>query len=265
MSKKNEGEQVISSAALTPKPKFSERHPVIYGFFAAIFGLIIFVCVILFVGNVWNLIDASTGYNAPFFGQRASVIVSDSMSFVNPSNKDDLEDYPDRIYKNDLVLANDDFTFDSLKEGDVILVRNENIVICHRLIQKFVDEKTGEQMIVTRGDANSNIDTPWDYDDVIGRVYYVIPGIGRYVLFFQSAYGLLAICACVMFLCLGALASSVIESRRIERCVVEYNAELSTEMDKQEAIPLPAGSRCFGRTAYIATKGDLKSGENLPF
>lgn len=168
-----------------------------------LFGIVLFVLAFFLVGNVWNFVDEKTGYRHPFLGFRSAVVVTDSMSFVNDANKDELKDYPERIYKDDVVLARMDFTFDTLEKNDVILFVYEDVgLVCHRVYDTYVEDD-GTEMVVTRGDANAMLDDPIPFTNVVGRVYDVIPKVGAAILFFQSPYGLLAVSLVIFFVCLG--------------------------------------------------------------
>lgn len=247
--------------ALLPNPRLKEKHCLIYGILNFLFALIIIICVILFVGNLWNTIDSLTGYNAPFFGLRASVVISPSMSFVNEANKDELEGYDNQIQVNDLVLSDNDFTFDSLQFGDIILYNDDGTLICHRLVDKFVDDETGEEMVVTRGDANTAIDTPTSIDNVVGVVYSIVPGIGEAVRFLQSPYGLLGICAVVFCATAGVLVTGKLNDSKEKKDLGKANEEVKEKFEPN----LPTGTESVSRSIVIASKADVKPDEFEPF
>ena len=56
-----------------------------------------------------------------------------------------------------------------IKEDDVIVYKNEDKLITHRLIK--LDENT----LITKGDANNVQDAPITKDMVMGKVIFVIP------------------------------------------------------------------------------------------
>ena len=66
----------------------------------------------------------------------------------------------------DEINLNDIVTFFSSDGHDVIT---------HRVIDVLIDQ--GEYTLITRGDANNTDDPPLNYDRVIGRVTYSVPGV----------------------------------------------------------------------------------------
>ena len=61
---------------------------------------------------------------------------------------------------------------DDVKENDIIVYKEENNYITHRLIKKDNDEYT------TKGDANNSEDTPIKSEQVLGIVTKIIPKVG---------------------------------------------------------------------------------------
>lgn len=153
-------------------------------------GLVFFLIALVLVSSCWSWVDRASGYNAPFFGLRASVISSESMETVNPEYEDFLEGHDDRYRKNDVVIARMPSSFEELELYDVILFLDEDLgLICHRIVQ--IDEDTGK--IWTRGDANNRLDGVVDFEDVKGKVVSSVPGIGVVTLYLNSPYGLLGV------------------------------------------------------------------------
>lgn len=116
------------------------------------------------VAVVWVVIWASFGSN-PFY-----VVSSGSMEPV--------------LKVNDVLIVRDGGSWGDLKVGDIIVFNRpdgEDRVIVHRIID--IDEDSdGDRTIRTKGDANPSsipgTDFPIKEDDYIGRVVYVVPGIG---------------------------------------------------------------------------------------
>ena len=161
-----------------------------YPFLRCLKGFVFFLIALVLVSSCWSWVDRASGYNAPFFGLRASVISSESMEAVNPEFEDFLEGHDDRYRKNDLVIALMPSSLEELEVYDVILFLDDDLgLICHRIVQ--IDEGTGK--IWTRGDANNRLDGVVDFDDVKGRVVSSIPGIGVVTLYLNSPYGLLGV------------------------------------------------------------------------
>ena len=113
---------------------------------------------------VWLVIWVTFGSN-PFY-----VVSSGSMEPV--------------LNVNDVLIVRDGGSWGELKVGDIIVFNRpngEDRVIVHRIVN--IDEDAdGERTIKTKGDANPSsipgTDFPIKKNDYIGRVVYVVPGIG---------------------------------------------------------------------------------------
>lgn len=81
---------------------------------------------------------------------------------------------------------------ETVQEGDVIAFRSGNSVISHRVVKNRV----GEGEFITKGDANQENDmNPVKYAELIGRVSWHCPGLGKLLEVCTSAVGkLYAIC-----------------------------------------------------------------------
>jgi len=113
---------------------------------------------------VWLVIWVSFGSN-PFY-----VVSSGSMEPV--------------LQINDVLIVRDGGSWAELKVGAIIVFNRPDggdRVIVHRIIE--IDEDAdGDRTIRTKGDANPSpipgTDYPIKEDDYIGKVVYVVPGIG---------------------------------------------------------------------------------------
>lgn len=77
-----------------------------------------------------------------------------------------------------------------LRLGDVISYRNPaepRVLVSHRLVQ--IDYTTGR--LVTKGDANYAPDIAVPYNNVVGVVYEVIPGLGTVIDWLHQPVGLI--------------------------------------------------------------------------
>lgn len=113
---------------------------------------------------VWLVIWASFGSN-PFY-----VVSSGSME--------------PKLQINDVLIVRDGGSWDDLKVGDIIVFNRPeggDRVIVHRIVE-INEDSDGGRTIRTKGDANPSsipgTDFPIRKDDYIGRVVYVVPGIG---------------------------------------------------------------------------------------
>ncbi len=100
---------------------------------------------------------------------------------------------------------------EDLPEGEVIAFRSGNSVVSHRLVRN--NRVEGE--LTTKGDANAGEDlNAVPYGDVIGRVTYHVPVLGRLLFLFTNDIGkLYVICFAASGVMLNLLAS-VLRSRR---------------------------------------------------
>jgi signal peptidase I len=85
---------------------------------------------------------------------------------------------------NDVLIVRDGGSWNGLNVGDIIVFNRPeggDRVIVHRIADIDLD-RNGEMIIRTKGDANPasipGTDYPIRQDDYIGKVIYVIPGIG---------------------------------------------------------------------------------------
>ena len=71
-------------------------------------------------------------------------------------------------------------------EGEVIAFQSGDAVVAHRVMRNAIDE----QAFVTKGDANPAIDfNSVPYSELIGRVSFHIPYIGRVLMLYASPAG----------------------------------------------------------------------------
>lgn len=114
------------------------------------------------------------------FGWSWAVIISGSME--------------PEILVDDLIVVHEEPAY---AVGDVITYESGRSVITHRII-----EETPEGFI-TKGDNNNTQDREAvPQDAVVGKVRWVIPGVGRYIEFMRSPLGML---------CLVLLGAGLIE------------------------------------------------------
>jgi len=110
---------------------------------------------------------------------------------------------------NDVLIVKDGYSnsFDSLKIGDVIVFHAaaEDRVIVHR-VAEIQTGTHGERIITTKGDANDasipGVDNPIRVSQYIGKVVYVIPGLGLItkVLSPPVNYIIIAVILAVLFI-----------------------------------------------------------------
>jgi signal peptidase len=123
------------------------------------------VIVVAGVAIVWAVLWISFGTQNPFY-----VVSSGSMEPV--------------LKVNDVLIVRDGGSFEQLRVGDIIVFdrpEGGDRVIVHR-IAEISEDRDGNRIIRTKGDANPSsipgTDYPITSEDYIGKVVYVIPGVG---------------------------------------------------------------------------------------
>jgi signal peptidase len=123
------------------------------------------IIVVVGVAVVWTGLWIALGTKNPFY-----VVSSESMVPV--------------LKVNDVLVVRDGSTWDNLKVGDIIVFNQpdgEGKVIVHRVAEIATDDN-GQKVIRTKGDANPGsipgTDYPITKTDYIGKVVYVLPGVG---------------------------------------------------------------------------------------
>jgi signal peptidase len=123
------------------------------------------VIVVVGVAIVWLGLHFAFGTNNPFY-----VVSSGSME---PA-----------LNVNDVLIVRDGGSFGDLKIGDIIVFNKPDggdRVIVHRIVE-IIPGEGGDRIIRTKGDANPSsipgTDSPITKADYIGKVIYVMPGIG---------------------------------------------------------------------------------------
>lgn len=172
----------------------------------------IVLLVLLLILVVSGFIDKISQYNSSLFGYRFSVISSQSMSFVNDSNKERLKDYHDQYAKGTIIVANNYKSYDDVNINDVILYYNGSLLVCHRVVEK--KEENNKYYVITQGDANSTTDGLIDYKNVKGKVVGSCPYLGYVPLYIQSPYGLLAFSSVVFIYVCYAFGSYYIDKKK---------------------------------------------------
>lgn len=127
-------------------------------------NIIVFILGILIMVTFYHYAETELDNPLPFF-----VIYSNTMS---PALK-----------INDLIIIGDGKMFNSTNVGEIIVFNKpagEDRIIVHRVSE--ITSENGKRVIITKGDDSPvsipGIDFPINSQNFIGRVKYVIPGIG---------------------------------------------------------------------------------------
>lgn len=175
---------------------------------------------------VWNFVDIRSGYQYPLFGQRTTVIVSQSMASINDANDYITEDMK-QIQKYDVITTKGYKSFEDVEIYDIATYYSETKqLVCHRVIDKY--EADGKQYVVFRGDANNIDDAPVSFELVRGKVTKITPKVGHVVAFMQSPYLFIAIFGTLFFVFLGTF---IITHKKDKKQVEEKTSENEKEQN----------------------------------
>ena len=138
--------------------------------------------------------------NVTKFGENfVMVVASGSMSQRNEANEYLVEHNLNNQFNTyDLIVLTGVKSNSQLSLYDVIAYKNDkNVNVIHRIIA--IDYSEGEIRYTTRGDSNNSTDTYHPkVSDVIGKYTGKrIPGIGIFIMFFQSYAGIVTILSVV--------------------------------------------------------------------
>jgi signal peptidase I len=127
-------------------------------------NIIVFVLGVLIVVSLYQYLESELENSVPFF-----VIYDETMT---PALK-----------TNDLIIVGDGHMFNYTNIGDIIVFNKpagEDRIIVHR-INEIISEN-GKRVMITKGDASPvsipGVDFPVNSQNFMGRVKFVIPGIG---------------------------------------------------------------------------------------
>lgn len=192
-------EEVLEFEAELRKKK-TRKHTKAIKITKRVVGYSFFAIVLVFFG--FSLYGRIFNNNLSFGDSGLIVISTGSMSKKNDAN--------DYLFENNLnnqfnaydIIGVSKYENDqAVKQYDVIAYKNiDGTIIVHRVIE--IKEVNGQNVFITRGDANNTSDTNFQYqnyltfDNIIG--YYNgtrIPLLGVFVIFLQSNAGIITILA----------------------------------------------------------------------
>lgn len=181
------------------KERYQTKKLKIWELLGIIFSYIVLAVLLsLFVVGIFY---KAKGSNITFNNKTVLVIKSNSMSnFFSDTMK---QKYIDNNYDTSLQFSIGDIcvfeTNFELHEGEVYGYKFNNTIITHRLIS--YNEDTG--LCVFQGDNNNAVDTIWYGDVTKDKVVYhytgqKINGIGVFVLYAQSYFGIWSLCCIIL-------------------------------------------------------------------
>ena len=210
------------------KKKLKPIHIVVDVLFFGVIGFMV-LCF------VWNFVDIRSGYQYPLFGQRTTVIVSESMATVNSANEYVTSDMK-QIQKYDVITTKAYKSYEDIQIYDIATYYSSSKeLICHRVIDKYEDN--GKQYVVFRGDANNIDDAPVSYELVRGKVIKITPKVGHVVAFVQSPYLFIAIFGTLFFVFLGTFIVTYKKDKKQTNEGEEIPQEEAFEEPMDEKMP----------------------------
>lgn len=198
----NEGKkdkEIIEEAIQQIKDK-NKKSKQAFGFVKSVVFYVLLVFLIpVFIFSIVNKLQGNT----TMIGENSVMVVaSGSMSEKNPANNYLFDSSNSKVHNQfntyDIIVLNKVNSEFDLSRYDVIAFRNdEGINVIHRIID--IEYKNGVRTFITRGDANAANDVYHpNFSDVIGKYNGKrISTIGIFVIFFQSAPGIITIIATV--------------------------------------------------------------------
>lgn len=85
----------------------------------------------------------------------------------------------------DLAIVDEKISPESLQVNDILRFHQGGLDIVHRVVS--IEENPGGLVFTTRGDNVTRVDPPIGPDQIEGKVVFVIPELGRPVLWLQGA------------------------------------------------------------------------------
>lgn len=152
-----------------------------------------------------------------------------------------------RVY--DVVVDLNIFSQKSIKEGDIItFISNSNVskglTVTHRVV-KVITNADGTKSYLTKGDNNLKVDqSPVNYDDILGKVLFKIPQLGRIQFLIADKFGWILV---VLLPALGVIIYDFIKLFRLLAFnskfmrLGAYNKKIETEIDVDDLNQLRTG------------------------
>ena len=164
----------------------------------------IFKCIILVVLIILFIINLILSFeeNTHILGIYMFNIVSESME---PT-----------FYKDDLAIVRK-CTLKELKKGDIITFNQDDRTISHRILQ--ITKEKGDIKFITKGDNNDVPDKEQvEFEDIYGKVLFVIPKIGKLIHYIQNVRGFINIFIFIIIIYfLVSLRDNKKNNRKIKR------------------------------------------------
>jgi signal peptidase len=175
--------------------------------------LIILLC-ILFVSGVIIVNSYVHPNEVPsFFGWKPFIVLSGSME--------------KEILTGDMVIVKEVDT-STLKEGDIIAFKSDDIVITHRILR--IENVDGEVRYITKGDNNNTEDTSYVLPKNVEGLYkFRIGRLGNLAMFMQTPTGMVV---CISIPLIMLILIQAIGSKK-ERKLMKQNEDIQKNMEQE--------------------------------
>lgn len=205
--KKKDNENNIKNENIENKEKLKNTYSVkkvfskIYKVFINILSVIAII-VIVFASIYLYQLKVQKKLYVDTFGYTILEVKSGSMEdeiligdlvILKLINKNSINDGVDKEKSNFKYIK------ENLKINDIITFEKENHLITHRIVE------LNENELITKGDANNVEDKPISYNQIIGKVIYIIPNVGIWKKVFSEKQVLLPLLGGIVFLVIAIL------------------------------------------------------------
>ena len=162
---------------------------------------IVIMIPILFVSGVVLINSYIHPEEVPsFFGWKPFIVLSGSMET--------------QIYAGDIAVVKE-VDANTVKEGDIIAFRQDDVVITHRIIK--IENEGGETVIYTKGDNNTEVDqNTVSLEQIEGVFVFKISGLGNTAMFIQTPTGIVACLSVPLAILIIMQIVSSIKDRKYE-------------------------------------------------
>lgn len=181
---------------------------IVKGISNVIFTILLVLLAISFYS--WFQISVQHKPYSSFFGYSMFEVVTGSMSGT--------------IEVNDYIIVKKD---NNLKLKDIVTFKDGDSLVTHRIVE--IKQKT----IITRGDVNNSNDIEITYDDVIGKVIYVIPNGATWKKVFMDWKILVLLFISVLFFTFYFSVEPE-EKKKHKKEIIEVKEEKEPELEEEK-------------------------------
>jgi len=179
--------------------------------------IVVILLPVLFVNSVILIDSLIHPDEVPsFFGWKPFIILSGSME--------------SEIMPGDIAIVKEVDT-KSLKVGDVIAFKNDDLVITHRI--KEIKTQDGKTKYITKGDNNNTNDFDAVTPDQVEGIYVLrIPNLGNLAIFIQTPIGMLVGLSIPLILLILLHKKESMDSKKELKEKANKEKEMEEELNK---------------------------------